>query len=78
MENPIKDNRIVDDKTFARRLVSHLKSTTSNCAMGYEETEYLLWVAKKLLAYQIETCPQSEKQYHINCDKNCIFSLNEM
>ena len=77
MENPIKDNRIVNDYTFARRLVSHLKSTTSNCAIGYEETEYLIRVAEVLLKYQIETCPETEKWYHLNCDKTCVFSSTE-
>lgn len=70
MKNPIIDNRIVSDKTFARRLISHLKSTTPHCGMGEEEIEYLKSVADDLLKYQIETCPDSEKWYHENCDKN--------
>lgn len=68
MENPIKDNRIVYDKTFARRLVHHLRNVESSCQMGTEEVEYLQQVADKLLQYQIHTCPDSEKLYHNNCD----------
>jgi hypothetical protein len=70
MENPIKDNRIVNDITFARRLKSHLKGMRGGCAMGEEEIEYLQRVADKLLKYQIATCPNDEKWYHNNCDKS--------
>lgn len=70
MKNPIKQNRIVNDKTFARRLVGHLEVTQSNCAIGQEEIDYLLTVAKDLLAYQLETCPENEKPYQNNCNKN--------
>lgn len=68
MENPIKDNRIVSDRTFARRLRTHLKSVTANCAMGDEEVDYLKRVADSLLEYQMETCPDDERRYHENCD----------
>lgn len=67
MESPIKDNRIVNDKTFARRLVGHLKGMRGACAMGEEEIEYLQRVADKLLKYQVETCPDDERRYHENC-----------
>lgn len=73
MKNPIIGNRIVNDKTFARRLLSHLKSVSPNCAMGEEELDYLTSVANKLLEHQIETCPDEEKSYHENCDKNIKF-----
>lgn len=69
MDNPIRENRVVVDKTFARRLKSHCESTTSSCAMGHEELEYLHTVADRLLEYQLQTCPESEKSYHENCDK---------
>lgn len=68
MINPIKDNRTVNDKTFARRLKSHLQGLRASCAMGEEEIEYLQRVADKLLKYQIETCPKEEQCYHLNCD----------
>lgn len=67
MENPIKDNRIVNDITFARRLKRHLESTTVNCVMGQEELDYLNSVVDKLLKYQLYTCPDDEMWYHENC-----------
>mgnify|MGYP003638854888 CR=1 FL=1 len=73
MENPIKENRIVNDKTFARRLKSHLEGLRASCAMGEEEIEYLQKVADKLLKYQIDTCPKDEQWYHLNCDKELKF-----
>ena len=73
MENPIKENRIVNDKTFARRLKSHLEGMKCSCAMGEEEVEYLQKVADKLLQYQIDTCPKDEQWYHLNCDKELSF-----
>jgi len=68
-KNPIKENRIINDKTFARRLKSHLQETKASCAMGEEEIEYLKTVAEKLLRYQIETSPKDEQQYHSDCDE---------
>ena len=58
MTNPIKDNRIVNDMTFAVRLLSFLEDTQVNDQMSEEERLYLLRVAKKLFLYQIETATQ--------------------
>ena len=58
MTNPIKDNRIVNDMTFAVRLISFLQDTQVNDQMGEEEKEYLLRVAKNLFLYQIDTATQ--------------------
>ena len=58
MTNPIKDNRIVNDMTFAPRLILFLEDTQVNDQMGEEEKEYLLQVAKKLFLYQIDTATQ--------------------
>lgn len=58
MTNPIKENRIVNDITFAVRLLSFLEDTQVNDQMGEEEKEYLLQVAKKLFFYQIDTATQ--------------------
>lgn len=69
MENPIKDNRIVSDKTFARRFKSFLKDVEPNCAMGAEELDYLKIVSEELLAYQLHTCPEEEVPYHENIGK---------
>ena len=51
-DNPIKDNRIVSDRTFAKRLKSHLKDVRAECQMGQEELDYLSGVADRLLEYQ--------------------------
>ncbi len=58
MTNPIKDNRIVNDMTFAVRLYNFLQDTEVNDLMSYEEREYLLRVTKALYDYQIETATQ--------------------
>jgi len=76
-DNPIKDNRIVNDRSFARRLKGHLKGLEANCEMGVEEIEYLQKVAEKLLKHQIETCPSDEEWYHLNCDPSIEFKTKE-
>lgn len=58
MTNSIKDNRIVNDMTFAIRLISFLKDTQVNDQMGEEEKEYLIKVAKELFDYQVATATQ--------------------
>ena len=58
MTNPIKDNRIVNDMTFAPRLILFLEDTQVNDQMGEEEKEYLLRVAKRLFEYQKLTATQ--------------------
>jgi len=51
-DNPIKDNRIVSDRTFAKSLKSHLKDVRAECQTGQEELDYLSGVADRLLEYQ--------------------------
>lgn len=64
MNNPIKDNRIVSNITFAIRLRNFIKETNVCDAMSEEEKEYLLRVAQQLLDYQIETATdESELKY---------------
>ena len=58
MVNPIKDNRIVHDMTFAPRLILFLEDTQVHDQMSEEEKEYLLRIAKKLFLYQIDTATQ--------------------
>jgi hypothetical protein len=53
--NPIKDNRIVSDRTFAVRFKNFIKDTMVNDACSSDEKEYLLNVANRLLNYQIDT-----------------------
>ncbi len=68
MENPIIDNRIVKDKTFALRLLSFALTTESGDACGEDEKESMISYATKLLKYQIETAVQeSEINYLENC-----------
>ena len=58
-ENPIKDNRLVSGYTFAVRFKQFLEWIPQNWWMSqphyYEEYEYLMYIAKALLKYQIET-----------------------
>ena len=64
MNNPIKDNRIVNDVTFAIRLRDFIKDIQVNDAMSDEEKCYLLNIAQSLLDYQIETATnESELRY---------------
>lgn len=63
MNNPIIDNRIVSDKTFAVRLYKFLDKVQVNDMAGAEEKEYLLGVAKRLIAHQkatINTASESD------------------
>lgn len=63
MSNPIIDNRIVCDKTFAIRLYNFLNTTQANDMAGEEEKEYLLGVARRLIAHQkatINTAAESD------------------
>ena len=53
--SPIKDNRIVSDKTFAIRFKNFIKDVQVNDPASDEEKEYLLNVANQLLKYQIQT-----------------------
>lgn len=69
MNNPIKDNRIVSDITFATRFRSFLDGIEPCDACADEELEYLLGVADKLVAYQRATCPEEEKWYFANLGK---------
>lgn len=55
MENPIKNNRIVSDITFAVRLKSFIDRVEVCDGMGEEEKEYIQMVAVKLIRYQVET-----------------------
>lgn len=63
MSNPIIDNRIVSDKTFAIRLYNFLNAVQVNDMAGGEEKEYLLEVARRLIAHQkatINTAAESD------------------
>lgn len=63
-ENPIIDNRIVNDYTFALRLKNFISKVEVNDLPGEEEKEYLLHVANKLIRYQkLSVMTKSEKEY---------------
>ena len=69
MENPIKDNRIVKDKTFALRLLSFALSTSCGDACSEDEKESIISYSTDLLKYQIQTATdQNEKDYLDRCN----------
>lgn len=63
-DNPIIDNRIVNDHTFALRLKNFISKVEVNDLPSEEEKEYLLHVADKLIRYQkLTVMTKSEKEY---------------
>lgn len=69
MENPIKDNRIVKDKTFALRLLRFVLDTNCNDACSEDEKESMVSYSSSLLQYQIETATeQDEIDYLERCN----------
>lgn len=69
MENPIKDNRIVDDKTFALRFKNFIQSVNACDQPSEEEKDYLLMIAGKLLKYQVETAVDSNELAYLVMNK---------
>lgn len=69
MQNPIKDNRIVNDTTFAIRLKSFIDKVDVCDCMGEEEKDYLLMVADSLLRFQIETATDSKELAYLLMNK---------
>lgn len=66
IENPIKDNRIVSDMTFAVRLCGFLDDISVADACSEEELDYLRSVATKLLTYQFQTTTEEDELDYIN------------
>ena len=68
MDNPITNNRIGSDKTFALRLLAFsLESRVSN-ACDEDEIESFISYSTKLLKYQLQTVSdKSEYDYLIRC-----------
>lgn len=67
LENPIIDNRIVNDTTFATRFSNFLNGIQVNDPADAEELEYFRMVASKLLIYQMATVNTTdEKNYFRN------------
>ncbi len=73
MNNPIKNNRIVNDKTFAIRLREFIKSTQVNDAASDEEKHYLVTVAQALIDYQIETATDEYELKYLKNIKDLIY-----
>lgn len=73
MNNPIKNNRIVNDKTFAIRLREFIKNTQINDAASDEEKRYLLDIAQSLLDYQIETATDKYELKYLKNIKDLIY-----
>lgn len=64
MSNPIKDERIVSDYTFAKRLKMFLEKVEVNDLPCEEEKEHLLHIANELIDWQCLTVmDKSEKEY---------------
>lgn len=61
MQNPIKDNRIVNDTTFAIRLKMFVEDVQACDCAGEEEKDYILMVANKLIKYQVQTATDEEE-----------------
>ena len=61
MENPIKDNRIVKDKTFALRLLGFALDINCADACGEDEKESMVSYSTSLLKYQIETATEQDE-----------------
>ena len=66
MENPIKDNRIVRDKTFALRLLSFALETQCADACSEDEKESMVSYSTNLLKYQIETATKKSEIDYLN------------
>lgn len=73
MENPIKENRYVNDITFATRLKNFIEHAGKTYGAGDflidEEWEYLLNVADKLVNWQKENVTEEDFNYFKNLNK---------
>ena len=72
MNNPIKNNRIVSDKTFAIRFPDFVLHTNVSDAISDEEKQYLLKIAEDLLYYQIETATDELELKYLNNIKDLV------
>lgn len=61
MQNPIKDNRIVSDTTFAIRLKAFVENVQVCDCAGEEEKEYFQMVAERLVKYQVKTATDEDE-----------------
>lgn len=67
--NPIKDNRIISDKTFAVRFKQFLEWIPEKWITSQphyiEEYDYMLQIAKQLLNYQVQTTNSEEENNYL-------------
>lgn len=54
MNNPIIENRLISDKTFALRLLNFIKNVDTADLPGTKEKQYLIKVAENLIKWQKE------------------------
>lgn len=71
--NIIKDNRIVNDHTFATRFVNFLQNIQVNDASSYDELNYLKTIAEYLLKHQINTCTDENESEYLKMNHKNIF-----
>ena len=68
-ENPIKNNRIIEDSTFALRLLNFALYVRISDAYSEDEKKSMIHYATKLLNYQIKTVTDKiEKGYLDRCN----------
>jgi hypothetical protein len=71
MKNPIIDNRIIKDKTFALRLLNFAMDTNTSDACVEDEKISMISYSVTLLKYQIETATDKEElDYLVRCKAN--------
>lgn len=61
MNNPIIENRLVNDKTFALRLLNFIKNVDTTDLPSTEEKQYLIRVAENLIKWQKRTAYDQEE-----------------
>jgi hypothetical protein len=67
--NPIVNNRIVSDRTFAIRLLNFIRDVDVNDPASDEEKCYLLNIAQSLLDYQIKTAEDESEIFYLKFNK---------
>lgn len=70
MANPIINNRIVCDKTFAIRLYRFISAVQVSDMAGEEEQDYLLAVAEQLVEWQIFTATTDTEIKYLQMNSN--------
>lgn len=70
LDNPIKDNRLVSDRTFAIRFRHFLEYIPQGIIISdpciYEEYDYMTYVANRLFKYQKATVSDKDELDYLN------------